>query len=196
MQPDNTLNQIFEKLVQELDKEKIRFSIAGAFAVSLYASPRATSDIDLVTFLDKGSREKVVSILDKKFKLLQSNQQTMPMRFFELWRNIVKIKNTSPIIVPIDFIIIPNDYLPSVLDRSVILRIGNSDVRFLSKEDLVLMKLDSTRAKDIDDIERIIKGPEKIDYDYINSWAKKYSLHIEILDKIRKDIKMDSGPEL
>ena len=196
MQPDNTLNQIFEKLVQELDKQKIKFSIAGAFAVSLYASPRATSDIDLVTFLDKGSKEKVVSILDKNFKLLQSNQKTIPMRFYEIWRNIVKIENTSSIIVPIDFIIVPNDYLPGVLDRSVILRIDNSDIRFLSKEDLILMKLDSTRAKDIDDIERIIKGPERIDYDYINGWAKKYSLHTEILDKFRKDKKMDSGPEL
>jgi len=118
------------------------------------------------------------------------------MRFYEIWRNIVKIENTSSIIVPIDFIIVPNDYLPGVLNRSVILRIDNSDIRFLSKEDLILMKLDSTRAKDIDDIERIIKGPEGIDYDYINSWAKKYSLHTEILDKFRKDIKMDFGPEL
>jgi predicted nucleotidyltransferase len=196
MQLDNTLNEIFKKLTQELVKQKIEFSIAGAFAVSLYTQPRATSDIDLVTFLDKKNKEKVIDILERNFKLVQSNQEKIPMRFYEIWRQIIKNENTSSILVPIDFISVPKDYFESVLRKSFNLQLNNLDVRFLSKEDLILMKLDSTRAKDIDDIERIVNGPEKVDFDYIKSWAKKYSLHVEMLEKIKKDLNRDFGPEL
>lgn len=186
MQPDNTLYQIFEKLAQGLDKQKIEFSIAGAFAVSLYTQPRATNDIDLVVFIDNKKKQRVITVLENSFSLLQSHQETIPMRFFKIWRNIVKIDKSNSNIVPIDFLIVPNDYLSAILKRSVILTIGKLDIKFLSKEDLILLKLDSTRAQDIDDVERIIKGPEKIDFDYINTWAKKYSLDVEILEKFKK----------
>jgi len=196
MQLDNTLYETFKKLTQELIKNKIKFSVAGAFAVSLYTQPRATSDIDLATFLGKKIKDKVASIMERNFELLPKEQEIIPMRFYEIWRNIIINDISKKTIVPIDFISIPDDYLSSVLKKSIILQIDKLNIPFLSKEDLIIMKLDSTRAKDIDDIEQIVKGPGKVDYDYIKTWAKKYSLHTKNLEKIRKNLKMDFGPEL
>ena len=179
MQLAKSLSDLFVALVSSLQNNDIRFSIAGAFAVSIYAQPRATSDIDLVTFTDTKTKERITAILHQNFHLIQTQNEPLPIRFFEIWRHVVKAESEIPIIIPIDFIAIPDDYLSMVLNRSIVLSLEGVDIPFVSRADLVVMKLGSTRAKDMDDVERLMEDVEPMDLEYIRSWARKFSLPID-----------------
>lgn len=179
MQLAKNLSDIFFSLVSSLKRNGINFSIAGAFAVSIYTQPRATSDIDLVTFTDQKSKERITALLHQNFHLIQTHPDPLTMRFFEIWRHVIKSESDIPFVIPIDFIAIPDDYLSIVLSRSIFLPLDGLEIPFVSREDLIIMKLGSTRAKDMDDVERLMEDAEQMDLEYIRAWALKFSLPID-----------------
>ena len=173
------LSDIFVALVSSLKRHDIPFSIAGAFAVSIYTQPRATSDIDLITFTDQKTKERITALLNQTFHLIQAHNEPLPISFFEIYRYVIKSESEVPLVIPIDFISIPEKYLSIVLSRSIVLPHDGVDIPFISREDLIIMKLGSNRAKDIDDLERLMEDGKQMDLDYIRSWARTFSLPID-----------------
>ena len=76
-------------------------------------------------------------------------------------------------------------------ERGVTKKIGNQDVRFISPEDLILIKLlwyrESESTRHLEDIRSIltIQG-ENLDYLYLEQWAKRQGVG-EVLEKLRKE---------
>jgi hypothetical protein len=45
--------QLFKNLFSSLNKESVKYMVAGGIAVNLYGIERATADIDIILKLDK-----------------------------------------------------------------------------------------------------------------------------------------------
>ncbi len=56
---------IFKKLFSSLNKESVKYMVAGGIAVNLYGIERATADIDVVLRLDKENLLKFVGVAKK-----------------------------------------------------------------------------------------------------------------------------------
>ena len=57
--------EIFKKLFSTLNRETVKYMVAGGIAVNLYGIERATADIDIILKLDKENLLKFVRIAKK-----------------------------------------------------------------------------------------------------------------------------------
>jgi len=57
--------EIFKKLFSSLNKESLKYMVAGGIAVNLYGIERATADIDLILKLDKENISKFIDVAKK-----------------------------------------------------------------------------------------------------------------------------------
>ena len=57
--------QLFKNLFSSLNKESVKYMVAGGIAVNLYGIERATADIDIVLKLDKKNLLKFVKVAKK-----------------------------------------------------------------------------------------------------------------------------------
>jgi len=55
----------FKKLFSSLNKESVRYMVAGGIAVNLYGIERATADIDIVVNLEKRNLSKFIRVAKK-----------------------------------------------------------------------------------------------------------------------------------
>ncbi|MBM3254574.1 MAG: hypothetical protein FJZ16_09995 [Candidatus Omnitrophica bacterium] len=55
----------FKKLFLSLNKESVRYMVAGGIAVNLYGIERATADIDIAVDLDRRNLSKFISVAKK-----------------------------------------------------------------------------------------------------------------------------------
>ncbi len=189
MQFDLAIYKVFAKLAAELNKNSICYGFAGAIATTIYADPRATTDIDLIAVLDEKTRAKIINILSRTFQLVQSQNETLTVSFFEIWRNVVIDSSNKNQLIP-------GDFLESVMNRIFQFKVDDQIIRFISKEDLIILKLGSRRGKDIDDIERIISFGREVDFDYIDRWAARFSLPTGTINRFRQDRQPDIRPEI
>ncbi|MEW6213942.1 MAG: hypothetical protein AB1478_01860 [Nitrospirota bacterium] len=54
--------EIFKKLFSSLNKESVKYMVAGGIAINLYGIERATADIDIILNLDKENLLKFVGV--------------------------------------------------------------------------------------------------------------------------------------
>ena len=57
--------QLFKKLFSALNKESVKYMVAGGIAVNLYGIERATGDIDLIIGLDEENVAKFIRVTRK-----------------------------------------------------------------------------------------------------------------------------------
>ena len=57
--------QLFKNLFSSLNKESVKYMVAGGIAVNLYGIERATADIDIILNLDKKNLLKFVKVAKK-----------------------------------------------------------------------------------------------------------------------------------
>ena len=57
--------QLFKNLFSSLNKESVKYMVAGGIAVNLYGIERATADIDIILKLDKKNLLKFVKVAKK-----------------------------------------------------------------------------------------------------------------------------------
>jgi len=57
--------QLFKNLFSSLNKESVKYMVAGGIAVNLYGIERATADIDIILKLDKKNLLKFVKVAEK-----------------------------------------------------------------------------------------------------------------------------------
>lgn len=72
----------------------------------------------------------------------------------------------------LDFLFAAFPFERVMIDRAVVRRFGGVKVRVASLEDLILLKLPSTRGKDREDVRVILESyGKKLDWDYLLSVA-------------------------
>lgn len=163
------------KSFQTMKKHDIQFAVSGGFAVSVYGTPRATQDLDLVIL---GAVEKVEKIL--------KSENFEDEGFYNLKYGI-NLSRYSYSGVKLDLIEYPEAYQEALFQRVNYNDFFGQSVALISLEDLVITKLISFRP-DIDqiDLQMLVKAALELDFEYIKKWAAYFKLPPERLEILKK----------
>jgi hypothetical protein len=167
------------RLTGALSAAGVEYAVAGGLAVSAWAEPRATVDIDLVIRGDPAVLT-VVRATARDAGLLQTNARVRAFRRVRLLRMLVP-PGADPEPIAVD-LLLPGDALTdAVLHNAKPLQLGRRRVRFASAEDTVLLKLLRDSDQDRVDI-RALAAAAKLDRPYLRGWAKR----LGVLTRLRR----------
>jgi hypothetical protein len=177
------------KIATGLNKANIPYMVMGGQAVLVYGEPRFTVDIDITLGFDIDKLNRIIEVINSlELKILIDDYQDFVKRTMVL---PVQDKKTG---IKIDFIFSYSEFEYKALNRTIKKKIGNHTINFISLEDLIIQKIVSGRARDIDDVRSIIVKNPKYDYEYTISNLKAFSEgldadYIAILHSITESIK-------
>jgi len=148
-----------KKLIKALKNDKINYMIVGGYAVNFHGYSRNTVDIDLVIKFTLSNLRKIEIILNEMGMI--SRLPIDAVSIFKFRDEYIKNRN----LIAWNFysendpteqvdILITHD----VSDfKSEKFRVGQLEIKVISKDDLIKMKKKSGRKKDLLDVEELTK---------------------------------------
>lgn len=150
-------------ILQELNLAKIKYAVAGGFAVALHGAVRGTVDLDLVLALNLNNIKQTERVLNKL-----GLQSRIPVDAIELFkfrkeyiekRNLIawsfqNYKNPAEVVD----IIITHDLTKM---RTKTVNVSGTKIFIVSLKDLIAMKSAAGRPQDIEDIKALRSLNEK-----------------------------------
>lgn len=156
-----------------LDSAGIAYMLTGSLAMSFYARPRMTRDVDLVVALDPGAIARLTAALGADY---HADADAIGRAVLEArpW-NVLHM----PSLVKID--LIPRKDLPyrrMEFDRRRQVRLAGIALWIVSVEDLILSKLewarDSRSEQQLRDVRLLLSAA--LDRGYLDDWARRLDL--------------------
>ncbi len=161
--------RLLEQLAQALDSRSIAYMVIGGQAVLLYGEPRLTRDIDITLGV---STDRLPALLEVIGVLGMRSRVPDPESFVRETMVLPCEEVTSAIRV--DFIFSNTPYEAQALSRGKPVRIGASEVRYASLEDLIIHKLVAGRPRDIEDVRSILVRNADYDREYVQRWLADF----------------------
>lgn len=185
------LVDFFKKTTGYLIKKDFNFAVAGGFVASYYRkSPRATSDIDILIYIEKNAAREVEKILThfglKSHILRKADLEGGPM--FAVRKKstpIFIVAGRAENAVGFDFLLPAIPWSKKALTRAAYNKIdfGFGPIPCLTVEDLIISKLyalnnQSTRYLDLDDLKSIFETQHDLDLAYIAEQLRALKIKI------------------
>ena len=169
------LSELLERLARALESRGIPYMVIGGQAVLIYGEPRMTRDIDIT--LGVGA-DGLAQVEDLAASL---NLEILP----ESPADFVRERMVLPCAdaesgFRVDFIFSFTPFERQAMDRIRVVRVGETDVRFASPEDLIIHKMVAGRPRDEEDVRGILLKTAGIDFAYVEQWLREFS---EALDR-------------
>ena len=145
----------FKELLSAFNARNVRYLVVGGYAVSLYAQPRSTQDIDILIAADVENAAAIFAALQDfgaPLEGLTPNDFAQPGKFFRMGRAPLAVD----ILLDIDGIRFEQAWANRVeaeIDPSAALK-----GFFISREDLIANKIASGRPQDIADVAALRKA--------------------------------------
>lgn len=168
--------QILVNIVSLLEKGNIPYMLTGSLALSLYTTPRATQDIDIVIELYTSQVEHFLNLFDKTAFYVDENEIRKEIVRNGMF-NIIELKHFSRI----DFIV-KNEttYEKHKFTRRSKIQIDGAMPWVISVEDLIISKLQWIQqyqsAKQKEDILNLL-ALKDLDLVYIRRWIDQLQLN-------------------
>lgn len=143
----------FERIVGVLNGEGIRYALAGGLAVSIYAAPRATEDIDLLMAAEDVDRA-VPALAAIGFRIAGRAMEMAGGRL--RIQRLIKIEGAD--LVPLDLLIPVDPELVRLLDDRSVIDWQGAPATVVSARGLRTLKLLRGSTRDRADLEAM--GPE------------------------------------
>lgn len=164
--------EFLDLIVSRLDDAGIPYMLTGSMAMSIYAEPRMTRDIDLVVECSGTDPSLWVSLFSIDCYISEDAVRDALERTGMF--NIIHLESVAKA----DFIVrSPTEYRQVEFRRRVGKRIGDRDIQVASPEDLFLSKLlwwmEGGSEIQRRDLELLLGGPVPLDRKYIEEWAGK-----------------------
>lgn len=160
-------------LVSRLETAGIDYMLTGSMALNCYAQPRMTRDLDLVVAFHLKDVDRIQTILGEDYYV--SSDAARDAVFHQSSFNAIH----QATLVKADFMIRKREeYRLSEFQRRRRLRILDFEAWVVSKEDLVLSKLewarDSLSQRQLADVENLLATG--CDMNYLKEWSAKLNL--------------------
>lgn len=139
----------FSELLKLFVKNEVRFLLVGGYAVMKYAEPRFTKDIDLWIAVDGRNATAVYSALREFGAPLAG---LTPVDFQDT-KSFYQM-GVAPLRVDI-MMSIPGVEFESCWSRRTVVNLGDLEVPFIGKQDLIIAKKASGRPQDLLDAARL-----------------------------------------
>lgn len=150
----------FRELLSALNAHRVKYLIVGAYAVSIYAQPRATKELDILVKADAENAKAVFAALAQfgaPPEGLTFADFEEPGPFFRIGREPVGVDILTAI-PGVEFDTAWQRRVEDVVDESADLRAS-----FISREDLIAAKLAAGRPRDLADVDEMRKAEESQD---------------------------------
>jgi hypothetical protein len=147
----------FKELLSTLNARRVRYLVVEAYAVSIYAQPRATKDLDILVKAGADNAKALFAALTQfgaPLEGLTAVDFAEPGPFFRIGREPVAVDILTAI-PGVEF----DTAWPRRVEALVDLASGLK-ANFISRDDLVAAKLVSGRPRDIADGDEIRKAEE------------------------------------
>jgi hypothetical protein len=165
---------ILKDVAGKLSSINVSYMLTGSLAMMYYAQPRMTRDIDIVIELNKFQIENFIRLFENEYYLAPEAIKDSVETFFIF--NLIHRDS----LVKIDFVIRkPEEYRLVEFNRREKIIFSGIDLYIVSKEDLILSKLNWAKESNSDLQIRDIKSLLNTGYDevYLSGWAKKLNLY-------------------
>lgn len=180
-------NDVLGDFTKRLEKIGIEYMLTGSMALVHYAMPRTTVDIDLVVNILPENLDDFIAEFAADYYIPLNSAKDAVRR-----KKMFNVLNQETVF-KIDCVILKDDEFAknAFSRRKRVDYSGDFDVWIISKEDLILSKLNWARntksERQMMDVASIIRNG--FDKDYVEKWAKKLGLKellqecFELLDK-------------
>ena len=159
---------LYQEIFTALNKSKVNYAVCGGFAVIFYGYTRLTMDLDLIVSLEKNNLEKIWNVLIglnykpqipiKKEEFV--DKDTLNNFSKEKEMKVVSFYNTKEHFKVVDIgVNLPN--IEKILDKKNNEKINGLRVPIIRINDLIKMKEDLARPRDIVDVENLKKISKK-----------------------------------
>lgn len=161
--------RLLEQLAQALDSRSIAYMVIGGQAVLLYGEPRLTRDIDITLGV---SVDRLPMMLEVAGVLGIRSRVPDPESFVR--ETMVLPCEEIASAIRVDFIFSNSLYEAQALARAKRVKVGASEVRYASLEDLIIHKLVASRPRDIEDVRGILVRNPDYDTEYVQRWLADF----------------------
>ncbi|MEN6383989.1 MAG: hypothetical protein ABFD79_02195 [Phycisphaerales bacterium] len=172
--------RIIEMLTDIFDEFKIGYAIGGSVASSIFGTPRFTQDADITALISLTIVEKLYEKLNKIF-YVSKDAMYAAVRSKSSF-NIIHLDT----VFKIDIFIPSSEFENQLICRGSKNKIDESiekEFSLASPEDVILLKLKWYKAADCisdrqwSDVKGVLMvQKQRLDYDYLNTWASKLGL--------------------
>jgi len=164
---------ILKDVSEKLASAGIAFMLTGSVAMSYYATPRMTRDIDIVVALEHGDVQKVSELFGTDYYVVEE-AVTDAIRRKSMF-NIIHFES----VIKVDFIIQRSTpFALSAFGRRRNLVLDDFQTNIIRREDLILSKLlwakDSGSEMQLRDVRNLLAY--SCDFEYLLHWAQDLSV--------------------
>ena len=172
-----SLLEVATEIAEFLESQRVPYVIVGGLAVQHWGEPRSTRDVDVTVLVAPEQFETFVNELLKKFRPRMEDA-----RSFALQHRVLLVSTSAGI--PIDISLGIPGYENEVMRRAIrVSFLGSRSVQLISAEDLIIHKCVAGRARDREDVERVlIRQRLAVDMDYIRRWLQDFAPLVDAHD--------------
>ena len=177
---------LLEKIALALDEAGIAYMVIGGQAVLLYGEPRLTKDIDITLGASLDRLPDVLALAEK----VALKPLVVPETFTRQTMVLPCEDPTTGIRVDLVFSFSP--YERQALERVRRVRMGQTNVRFASLEDVIIHKVIAGRPRDLEDVRAMLLKNPRADLLYTRRWLREFSdaLSEPFLDRFNEVLKI------
>ncbi len=171
---------IVRDVSRKFEASGIPYMLTGSVAMSYYATPRMTRDIDVVVVVRKDDIDSLVKTFSDQYYI--SRAEIERAVGFESIFNLIHTES----VIKVDCIVRKSsDYRQLEFGRRQRISIGDFSTYIVSMEDLILSKLLWARGShsemQLSDARNLLRG--EYDREYLHSWAAKLGVD-NLLDEV------------
>lgn len=162
--------EVLKDVTERLDSAGFEYMLTGSLAMNYYAQPRMTRDIDLVVAIDRANAHRMIEIFGADYYVSESSV-TDAIEHAGMF-NLVHLQS----VVKIDIIVRKADeFRQREFNRKVCVKLFDFSVWIVSKEDLILSKLnwarDSLSEMQLNDVKNLLATSP--DLQYLRTWSTR-----------------------
>jgi len=173
---------IVRDVSERLDRAGIAFMLTGSMAMNYYAQPRMTRDIDIVVALEPRAKDTIVEAFHPDYYV--SSEAVESAIAGRGMFNLIHQES----VIKVDFIVLKSgEYRREEFDRRVEVEIEDFSTWIVSKEDLIISKLDWARDSrselQLGDVRNLLATG--CDEHYVARWTAELGL-TDLLEECRR----------
>lgn len=148
--------------------------VFGGQAVLLYGEPRLTRGIDITVGVDPSRPAPVLKIIEQlQLRILVDDVDAFLKQTFVLPVLDPKVN------IRVNFVFSLTDYERQAIQRGRMVWLSGVDVRFVSLEDLIVLKVIAGRQRDFEDVATVIRKHPNFDRAYVEHWLNEFDSELD-----------------
>jgi hypothetical protein len=156
--------EVAQHIAQRLDEDGLPYAIGGALALTAWAIPRDTKDVDISIFVGPSELGRAIDALERAGVMVDRVDAARSVERIGMFTG--RSGRTL-----VDAFISTHPHFAEMARRRVqVASPSGPPLWFISVEDLCVLKLLYARTKDLADLERLFAAHLSIDRGYVRAW--------------------------